>query len=338
MKCVFNFSSSPNGGGLKRLIAFAKFYEEVGGAIFIVNKTARAILPPSKNNTYIVMNNWVVCRILNINHRLKKVLAAIGPIDAYYSYSLPVPRFVTANIRLLHISNVLPFVPDRFLHSYWNYLRFRLIRLHLVNSFKNCTHIAGDSKYTINLLSGSHACNEVVLENGSDDEIAPQFISPVKENVAVSVGTHNHKDLLSTYKVFQHLKKKHSGLNLIIIGAEKAIPKTLISKPDVICTGLLPRAEVIRILSAARYYISTTLIESSFNAASEGVKLTVESFISDIQPHREMLEGEFFELVSFDGVLPLIHVHSSTFNGKNLRTWNSTLFELNKIFAESCNV
>ena len=37
MTCLFNFSRSYSGGGLKRLLAFSKYFNENRGANFIVN-------------------------------------------------------------------------------------------------------------------------------------------------------------------------------------------------------------------------------------------------------------------------------------------------------------
>ena len=70
-------------------------------------------------------------------------------------------------------------------------------------------------------------------------------------------------------------------LKLVIIGCSDTIPNQLITNKDVTTTGALQQNEVIDFLKKARYYISTTLLENSFNASSEGVFFTDESYISD---------------------------------------------------------
>ena len=41
MTYIFNFSRSYSGGGLKRLLAFSKYFNENGGSNFIVNSKVK---------------------------------------------------------------------------------------------------------------------------------------------------------------------------------------------------------------------------------------------------------------------------------------------------------
>ena len=55
-KILFNFSSSYKGGGLKRLLSFAEWFDSHGGAIFIVHEKTKPHLSTYKNNTYFYIN------------------------------------------------------------------------------------------------------------------------------------------------------------------------------------------------------------------------------------------------------------------------------------------
>jgi hypothetical protein len=84
--------------------------------------------------------------------------------------------------------------------------------------------------------------------------------------------------------------------------------------------------EVIEFLQKSKYYISTTKIENSFNAASEGIIFCNESYISDIPPHRELLENETYEIVSIPKLShKMIKTKKNDIKGKNLITWDNVI-------------
>ena len=161
--------------------------------------------------------------------------------------------------------------------------------------------------------------------NGADDELKILANNKVfkKSNIAVVVGTYKYKALADSYQVFNELRKAtNSDLKLIIIGLKKDIPASLISDENVIIRGLLSREKVIEYLQTARFYISTTRIENSYNAASEGIFFANESYISNIGPHQELLAKMPHSLVSIPNVYPsLIKVKRDEVSGDNLLTW-----------------
>jgi len=74
----------------------------------------------------------------------------------------------------------------------------------------------------------------------------------------------------------------------------------------IIVNILQSHKEVISLLSAAKFYINTSKVENSWNAASEGVLLANESYISRIEPHFELVKTIANNNYVFDG--DLIHV------------------------------
>jgi len=167
--------------------------------------------------------------------------------------------------------------------------------------------------------------------NGSDDELAylQEGSRQPKDNIATVVGTYTYKALEDSYRVFRMLKMANSELKLMIIGASADVPRSLQEDPDVVLRGALPRPEVIACLRRTRFYISTTYIENSYNAAAEGAFIADESYVSDIGPHRELLMGMKYEEVRVADVSrPLLHVRQESLTGANLKSWHTVVSEM----------
>ena len=82
-------------------------------------------------------------------------------------------------------------------------------------------------------------------------------------------------------------------------------------------------------LKKAKYYISTTKIENSFNSAAEGIIFADESYISDIGPHRELLKNENYEVLSMPNLSNrVLKVHRKDIKGKNLKLWSEIITEM----------
>ena len=150
-----------------------------------------------------------------------------------------------------------------------------------------------------------------------------------KDNIAVVLGTHKYKALEDSWRVFKMLRTKHQHLKLVIVGNEKYIPSRLKQDKSVIIAGLVPRSEVMIYLQKAAYYISTTYIENSYNAAAEGIFCADESFVSDIGPHRELLKDIPFRQIAIPEMSrPMLNVRRESVSGTNLRTWESVITDM----------
>ena len=198
-------------------------------------------------------------------------------------------------------------------------------------NFKNVDIISAESLNSLSMIKNQNTKEMFLSINGSDDEIIflQNRVAMEKDNMAVIVGTQRYKSLLDSYRVFETLKKKNKLLKLFLIGDKSHIPKQLVNNKSVVLTGVISQSEVIEYLKKTKYYISTTLVENSFNAASEGVVFADESYISDIAPHRELLERESFERVS----IPLLsnsvlRIKGENISGKNLKLWDVVIREM----------
>jgi len=116
----------------------------------------------------------------------------------------------------------------------------------------------------------------------------------------------------------------------MIVGDPRLVTPGLRRRPDVTCLGTLPQPEVIALLKRSRYFLSTTYAENSYNCAAEGIFHALESYICDIPPHRELLEGgEPYEPWQLPGSnRPMLHLHRDRLTGLNLKSWDSVIGEM----------
>tara|TARA_B100000795_G_C22470411_1_gene312774 strand:- start:249 stop:566 length:318 start_codon:yes stop_codon:yes gene_type:complete len=86
------------------------------------------------------------------------------------------------------------------------------------------------------------------------------------------------------------LQTKNSKLRLVVVGNDAMVPDKIKNDQRVDMMGELKHSEVVSLLSSARFYINTSKVENSWNAISEGIFLAIESYISNIPPHLELIK------------------------------------------------
>jgi hypothetical protein len=247
----------------------------------------------------------------------------------YYSYGIPIYQ-PFGRMNWFHLSNVLPLDVWGVPLSVFDKLKLSLLGVRIKRHFKHAEIISAESEYSLRLISNEHSDKCCVSVNGSDEEIM-QAEQPLrmKENVAIILGTYRYKALADSYAIFKMLQNKTPELTLEIVGDQQRIPSSILRDPSVLATGWLTRPEVIRRLERSRYYISTTLIENSYNAASEGIFFAEESFISDIGPHRELLQNQTFETITIPSLVnPLFHIKRNQIDAANLKNWDQVIREM----------
>jgi hypothetical protein len=210
-------------------------------------------------------------------------------------------------------------------------LRLGLLARRIRRASVNADVISAESNFSLGLIDPRWTARLFLSVNGSDDEL--EYIkSPIaesKDDIATVVGTSSHKALDDSFRVFQALVRGDARLKLMIVGNAGDVPGWLRRQTGVVVRGLLTRAEVINCLKRSKYYISTTLIENSYNAASEGIFIADESYISDIGPHRELLKNMRFDVVSIPMVdRQMLHVRRNDLSGANLKSWATVVEEM----------
>ena len=330
-KILFNFSSSYSGGGLKRLLSFSEWFDSNGGAVFIVHVKSKNHLLTYKNNTYFYINLSKFKKAFNNHKYLIDIVNSIGTPYIYYSYGIPIPCKV-GSINWFHLSNVLPLIS----HSEYGLTLFRSIELKWLGklfkkNYINAEVLSAESNYSLNLLPSSSKYIRIVSPNGSDKEIElfGQSRGFTVNNIAIIVGTFFYKDLEASYKVFLKLKEINKELKMVIVGITSMIPSVIVSDKSIHFTGEISHKEVISLLSTAKFYINTSKVENSWNAASEGVLLANESYISRIEPHFELVKTIANNNYVIDG--DLIHVKRKNISVEKLMTWSDIIKNMIKL-------
>ena len=328
---LFNFAVSYMGGGIKRLHEYAKWFNENGGACFIVHPRCANLINEFPNNRFFVVTQPRYQRVFNDCGYLGDIVGAIGKPDLYYSYGIPIYGSL-GKINWFHLSNVLPlYSRDIPVSLFDRLIKNTFLGWKIKKNFKNADVISAESNYSLSLIEIQETQKLFLSVNGSDDELRylQDRCEQQKENIATVLGTQKYKSLIDSYYVFEMLRQGNDQLKLVIIGDDKAIPDELRNNKNITIKGAIKRNEVIECLRRTRYYISTTLIENSYNAASEGVLFADESYISDIEPHRELLMDMPFDYVSIPKMSkPVIHVKRANISGVNLKTWHEVIADM----------
>jgi glycosyltransferase involved in cell wall biosynthesis len=327
---VFNFAASYSGGGHKRLFEFARWFDQRGGANFIVHPRCADLSVTFARNRYFIAAQSRWQRLYDDCGYLRDIERQIGTPDLYYSYGIPL-YFRFGTVSWFHLSNVLPLDARGIPLPLYSRLTLAVLGKRIRRGFANADVISAESKTSTDLIAAADPNLLFVSVNGSDDEIATLRNGRRNdtENIATVVGTIRYKALAESVRVFEMLKRENPGLKLMIIGNATWVPNALRTLPDVVICGALPRSEVIGCLRKSKFYITTSRVENSFNAAAEGIFLADESYISDIGPHRELLLGMPFDQVSVPGAtLPSLHVRRDSLTGDNLKSWDTVIREM----------
>tara|TARA_A100001015_G_scaffold111745_1_gene124112 strand:- start:3076 stop:4101 length:1026 start_codon:yes stop_codon:yes gene_type:complete len=328
---LFNFAVTTTGGGLKRLYAYSKWFNENGGVNFIIHPECEFLKKEFPKNKYFVVFQSHLERIINDCRYLIEIKKQIKNPDLYYSYGIPI-YYPFGKINWFHLSNIAPFKTKNMGLSFFDkYIRLKLLKWKIKKNYKNSDIVSAESQNSLNIIKNKNIKKFFLSLNGSDDEInyLQNKFNNKKEDTAVIIGTQRYKALKDSYHIFKFLKKKNIFLKLILVGNKKNIPEYFINDDNVILKGNIKHNEVIELLKKTKYYISTTKMENSFNAASEGIIFADESYISDIEPHRELLENETYKILSIPNLSnKVLNVKKINIEGKNLKLWNDIILEM----------
>lgn len=330
-RLVFNFSASYIGGGRKRLEAFADWFDARGGATFLIHPACESLRGRFARNRYVTVRLSRLQRLVGDFRYLHDAVDERRRPELYYSYGIPIPQPV-GRCNWLHINNVLPLTTERIPLTAFD----RIKRLHLGprlrESARRCEVVSAESENSARLLEPSLDGPVLVSVNGSDEEIdscGSIVAGRPAEQTAVVVGTWRYKALSDALAVFEWLRHSNRELQMHVFGPREFVPRALRRHPCVNVRGTVDRAEVVRALGSARYYVSTTRLENSYCAASEGMFLSEESIVSDLPPHRELLAGEEFEEIRVPGVeRPMLRARRGRLQGTNLRSWDSVVRDM----------
>jgi hypothetical protein len=294
-KWWFNFAASPAGGGLKRLLETAYWFNQHDGALFFVNAKLGhlPIWQQLDNNQYIFADPSPFQKLLLNAPYLRRVIETYGTPHTYFAYGQPLPQRIGQR-NWLHISNALTLcravkldLPTR--------VKNLILGQQIIQSAPYVDIYSGESEFTLNLLRKSALISgkQIFLAtNGLDNTLISAYskIGSSTRRDAITVGTYSYKNLQATLHLFLDIKKNDVSLTkLHVVGPTDLVPKSVKNHPDVVCHGHQNHNELIERLTNTKVYISSSQIENSSNAALEGLMLCDLTYLSDIPSHRELL-------------------------------------------------
>lgn len=329
-KYWFNFSSSYTSGGLKRLRAYAQWFDQHGGALFFIHPQCRGLIEEFPRNRYeiIAQSKWQ--RLVNDGGYIETMQSRYGKPIFYYAYGIPMYHAV-AEINWFHLSNILPLCKHSWTASWKDILRYQILGQRIRACAAHADILSAESAFSLDLLQQQSNKHGVVSVNGSDYKglLNTPDDQGASDPVAVIMGTMRYKALDQSVALFDYLYEQDNALELLIFGDPRPIPRKLRAHPRLHLQGVVPQKEVLQQLSRAAFYISTTTIENSYNAAAEGVYLAKASYISDIPPHRELLSDSGYTTVELPTVkMPLLYVTKEQLAFKPLKSWDQVIIEM----------
>ena len=341
---LLNFSSSYSGGGLRRLVETAKWFDKRDGGYFIIHQKAYKYLKEYSNkNVYYVVTQNKIRRLFDDGYYLKNILDMIGTPDIYFSYGLPV-FFRIGKVNWFHISNALPLTTRKISMSLVQRLKMILLKYRILKSLDHIQIISGESEFSLKLLKDVSQLQLdsiyfSVLPNGfSEHELNNvQKIFNDEEHYAITIGTFAYKKLGIAFRLFKYLQEKDKKLKtFIIVGNRNDLPFELRTNKNVIVDIGSTRESVIDLLACAKYYISASQIENSSIAALEGLVFSRSVFLSDIPSHREMLKDMQYEELYVQGINDLFLVANIESNPglPNINSWEQATLKFYEIFEK----
>jgi glycosyltransferase involved in cell wall biosynthesis len=327
---LFNFSASYSGGGYKRLRNYAKWFDAHGGAYFIIHRKSAVLAKEFPGNRYFVIAPGRWARLWRDGAYLESILSTLPQPALYYSYGIPLfARF--GRVNWFHLSNALPLAREHVPMSLADRLKFTLLGQRIRCGLVHADVIAAESEYSLDMIGRKYDSRLFVSSNGFDecfDEIC-RTGNEAREDLAVVVGTYRYKALDDAFRVFGMLRAACPQLRLRVFGPSALVPPEMRADTAVELLDIQPQEAVVDALRKARHYISTSRIENSSNADLEGAFLSENAWLSNIGPHREMLNGSPWNEVAVPGVgNKLLHVRSAELSIRELKPWRQVIEEM----------
>ena len=321
---IFDFSATPTGGGLKRLLAYVDYFSASGERVlFLVHPQTEEHLAGKTVEHEVVRRNplarlWFDSRFVSRYG---------GRARWFFSYGIPIYGKV-GDHNWLHVSNSLPFGLLGLTLDIKTFVRHFLLRERFVDCADNCSVVSGASEFTLDIYrktTGWHRqfallCNGLeALESASGSMRLPQ---------AVAVGTSRYKRLDRTCAVLEQMKATRRLEKLLIVGNRGSVPPNVRRKPYVECLGVLPHEEVLQHLRKSQVFISTSEIENSSNAVLEALALCGTVVVSDIPSHRELIRKGAEQPFIVDGLRYLQVDAGACALDRSQHSWNKTISQM----------
>jgi glycosyltransferase involved in cell wall biosynthesis len=317
---LFDFSSSPIGGGLRRLEAYAEYFSRssLKTHFFVhdqaLNRTTIQRLVPTT-----LVHKTSVSKLLLKNSYFREFNVGAKWL---YSYGIPTKRGI-ADRNWLHISNVLPFFLFHATIEPSLLFKMLILRKQYQVNCRNNDIISAESNFSVQRYAKVTGWDgkSIVLKNGVHEV---NSLPEPKQPFAVAVGTLSYKRIDRTYQLFQGLKKSLGLKKLLIVGDSTRVPEVIRTAVDVEVRGFLSETEMQSSLRQASYFISTSEVENSSCAVLEGLQFTQKAILSNIPSHMEMLIKDLTLPPPYQGINYLI-VDQADINDDAIVKWSAEI-------------
>jgi len=305
---IFDFSASPVGGGLRRLLAYADHFAASGERVlFLVHPQTEGHVA-GKNVKYQVVRRRALARLFCDRRHVSHYR---GRARWFFSYGIPIYDNV-GDYNWLHVSNALPFQLAGVTLDIKTLARNLLLRERFVACAETCSVVSGESDFVLDIYQQTTGWRRqfTLLRNGM--EAVGRDSGRTRLPLAIAVGTSGYKRLDRTCAVFERMQATRPLEKLLIVGGLEGIPHSVGDKPYATPLGVLPRQQVLHHMRESQVFISTSEIENSSNAVLEALALCETVVLSDIPSHRELIPNGAGQPFVLDG-LRYLNVDASVF-------------------------
>ncbi|WP_157765613.1 glycosyltransferase [Halobacteriovorax marinus] len=312
---------------MKRLLAYAEYFEKNGGAYFIVHVSLQGKFANHQNNIYYYVEQSSFQRLLNDCGYLGEISRKHPEVKVYFSYGIPIYKR-HFKVNWFHLSNLLPFKDSKIKLSLKDEVKMHLLKKRVTAGFKRCDVISAESQHSLDVIGQSYLGKKVLLQNGVNDELV-ETNGSIRSNTAVTIGAYSYKNLDLLVKVFDEIKEKHGLEKLLIVGEVNTIGKcSFLRRVDIELLGAVPQKRVYELLSESRVYLSMSMIENSSNASLEGVLLCKMAYLSFIPPHLELLKSVPYREEEICGHKVLVSHQEDVRKNLQQVSWRDVILEM----------
>lgn len=301
---LFDFSSSPVGGGLKRLLEYMVLMPKIlpeKDVWFIVHRMANIPLGILNSSQVIRSETPRWKRLFFEGSDAWKFYKAKGPIEYYFGYGIPIQKKI-GRINWVHISNALTLKTNGFTLKPKRRIEMSMLGYRFDKAKRIAEIMSAESDFALGLLASRQSKSfpeYVLLPNGVDIKLDENIGELNMENFPeipyfLTVGTASYKRIETAYSVAEHLSNMLGAPSwkLICIGADDEVTLNQRQREHVVFLNHVPHSDLKQLLKKCLAYISASEVENSSNAALESVVMAPMTILSDIPAHRELFKED----------------------------------------------
>ena len=304
---LFNFSVSNKTGSMRRIMATVRFYDENGGATFILHSSLRNDVALYNKNRYFFINQTLLERVFKNEDYIREIITECGQPDIYFSYGIPIYQKI-GKVNWFHVSNALSLTVKNIRLSAETKIKMLLLKHRIQATVDNVDIVSGESQYTLDLFQREVRTKKPIryqiVRNGDDSEdlsmMNPKRLVYQGPKYAMTIGIASYKRLDVVYTIFKQIQAEDENLKTLYVVAgprdlpyiPKLIPEVIKLDDSVVVDTFERREELVSMMNSMDYYISASQIENSSNALLEGLIFSKSVIATDIPSHRELLVGK----------------------------------------------